>query len=146
MMPCPAAGRINALGCVRPSGGEDVKVTLKSDDGEVVCLAISGVVSQRQTLANEEALTDLLGPDCYRRRVLLDLNDVSIIDSSGVGWLLGCHKRFGAAGGVMVLHSPSPLARQVLDTLKMHLVFKIAADATGARTLALQPPPEPTPE
>jgi anti-anti-sigma factor len=115
-----------------------VKLALKSDDGEVAYVAISGEISQRHTLPNEELLTELLGPDCYRRRVLLDLRDVSIIDSSGVGWLLGCHKRFRAAGGVMVLHSLSPLARQVLYTLKMYLVFHMAEDSEAARTLALQ--------
>ena len=116
-----------------------MKLTLKAGEGDLVRVAISGEVSQRHILPADDALANLLGAECYGRRILLDLGDVRMIDSSGVGWLLGCEKRFRAHGGTMVLHSFSPIAREILSVLKMHLVFKMAEDEAAARDLAASP-------
>ena len=113
-----------------------MKLMLKSEEADLVQISLSGEVSQRIMLPTEDSLARLLGVDCYRRRVLMDLSDVRMIDSSGVGWLLGCQKRFRAQGGRMVLHSFSPLVREILETLKMHLVFMMADDEQQARELA----------
>ncbi|MCY2986567.1 MAG: STAS domain-containing protein [Planctomycetota bacterium] len=113
-----------------------MKLTLKSAEGDFVQVSLSGQVSQRILLPAEDSLARLLGLDCYRRRLLLDLSDVQVIDSSGVGWLLGCQKRFRAQGGQMVVHSFSPLVREILETLKMHLVLLMADDEQQARDLA----------
>jgi anti-anti-sigma factor len=116
-----------------------VNLILQSDDGEFVRVALSGEVLQRYTLTREDILSGVVGANCYQRRVLLDLSGVKTIDSGGVGWLLGCQKRFRAAGGAMVLHSLSPLAREILDILKMYLVFQMAEDESAARSLTSTP-------
>ena len=113
-----------------------MKLTLKSAEGDFVQVSLSGQVSQRILLPAEDSLARLLGLDCYRRRLLLDLSDVHVIDSTGVGWLLGCQKRFREQGGQMVVHSFSPLVREILETLKMHLVLLLADDEQQARELA----------
>ena len=41
-----------------------------------------------------DPLVDLLGPEVYTRQVLIDLARSPIVDSSGVGWLIGANKRF----------------------------------------------------
>ena len=117
-----------------------MNLILQSDEGEFVRVALSGEVLQRYTLTREDMLSGVVGANCYQRRVLLDLSGVKTIDSGGVGWLLGCQKRFRAAGGAMVLHSLSPLAREILGILKMHLVFQMAEDEPAAQ-IALQHPP-----
>lgn len=113
-----------------------MRLTLRSEEGDLAEISLSGEVSQRIVLPAEDSLARLLGAECYRRRVLMDLSDVRMIDSSGVGWLLGCQKRFRAQGGRMVLHSFSPLVREILETLKMHLVFMMAENEQQARELA----------
>ena len=39
------------------------------------------------------------GPDCYRRKILLDLQDTPHIDSSGVSWLVHFHKTAARPAG-----------------------------------------------
>jgi anti-anti-sigma regulatory factor len=61
---------------------------------------------------------------------------VEAIDSSGIGWLLSSQKKFRTAGGLLVLHTLSPFARDVMRILNMQLVFKLADDEGAARRIA----------
>ena len=109
-----------------------MQLSLQSDDSGIVQVQVTGKVTQKHINPFSEPLSDLLGPDVYSRKVLLDMRGVDFLDSSGIGWLLVCHKRFREAGGKLVLHSPSPLARNVLKVLNMQLVFKVADDEDEA--------------
>lgn len=103
------------------------------EEAGVFHVAVLGEVSQKNLNSEQDPLADLLGPDCYQARVLLNLHGVEVLDSSGVGWLLACHRRFRTGGGTLVLHSLSPFARDVLKVLNMHLLFKMAEDERSAR-------------
>ena len=92
-------------------------------------------MTQAKASPLEDPLVKLLGSEVYTRRVLLDLNRVEVLDSSGIGWLLTCHKRFREGGGALVLHSPSPIARNVIRVLNMHALFNVAG--SGAEALRL---------
>jgi anti-anti-sigma factor len=72
-------------------------------------------------------------PDIYARRVFFDMSAVDYIDSSGVSWLLICHKRFREAGGKLVLHSIHPMVKQVLGVLKLERVLHLADTPEKAR-------------
>ena len=106
-----------------------------ADDGELICIAVTGDVSQALLVPGEDPLAQVAGENCYARRVFVDLSAVAWIDSSGVGWLIACQKRFRAAGGVLVVHSPPEFAREMLSTLRLHLVLRLAADEAEARHL-----------
>lgn len=109
-----------------------MQLSLLSDDGEITRVQIAGKINQKNISPFSEPLGQLLGPDAYSRKVLLDMHDVQALDSSGIGWLLVCHKRFREANGQMVLHSLAPLARNVLKVLNMQLVFKVAENEDEA--------------
>jgi anti-anti-sigma factor len=115
---------------------EAMNLKVKCQEGELTSVAVSGEVSQKRLADQQDPLQDLLGDGCYGRKVLLDLQAVEAIDSSGIGWLLTSHKQFRNQGGVLVLHSMSPFARDVLKILNMQLVFKMAENETIARRLA----------
>jgi anti-anti-sigma factor len=102
-----------------------MKLSLQSDNGEVVLIELAGQVIQKHISPFNEPLGELLGEDAYSRNVLIDMHDVESLDSSGVGWLLVCHKRIRENGGTLVLHSLSPVARSVLKVLNLYLVFKV---------------------
>jgi anti-anti-sigma factor len=112
-----------------------MKLTIKSQQDELTLVQVAGELSQKRLAAQADPLHDLLGDDCYRRNVLLDLRGVASIDSSGVGWLLTSQKNFRKQGGTLVLHSLSPFARDVLKILNMQLVFHMAEDEKSARQL-----------
>ena len=58
--------------------------------------------------------------------LVLDLSDVSFMDSSGIGFLVACNTRLQASGRVLVLFSPSPQVRKTLGLVQLLEFFKVA--------------------
>src|SRR5262249_17832149 len=75
-------------------------------------VSASGQISEPM-FASSDPLADLLGPDCRKLRVLLNLEQTTFIDSSGINWLVRSFVAFRDGGGRLVLHSVAP---GVLDT------------------------------
>jgi anti-anti-sigma factor len=48
-------------------------------------------------------------------QIVLDLSGLGFIDSSGLRVIIGAHKSATTDGGRLVLRSPSPMARRLLD-------------------------------
>ncbi len=114
-----------------------MKVTQIADDGNLLYARCEGTVSQTGLVPQSDLLAEVLGPSYSARKVLLDMERSDFIDSGGVGWLIGNHKRFAAGGGLLVLHSVPPRIMQVLQLLSVHKVCHIAPNAMAARAVAL---------
>ncbi|MFV1965309.1 MAG: STAS domain-containing protein [Pirellulaceae bacterium] len=114
-----------------------MKLFIQSQQGDVVRFVLEGRVSQREVSANEEPIGDRLGEDAYTNRLMIDMSEVASLDSSGVNWLLVCQKRVREAGGSFVLHSLSPIAKNVVKVLNLQTVFKLAADDSEALRLLM---------
>jgi len=99
-------------------------------------VAVRGEVHQADFFMADEPLSGHLGTEGYQGVVLVDLSGVTTLDSSGVGWLLLCQKRFRTAGGAFVLHSLSAFVQQLFEVLKMHLVLTMADDESAALDIA----------
>jgi anti-anti-sigma factor len=114
-----------------------MELFLTAEDDSATCVAVKGDISQAHFPVNiHNPLEELLGGDhCYQRRVLLDLNQGGFIDSSGVGWLMGCHKRFLASGGRLILHSLPPMIEQVIQLLRLQTILTIKPDQASALAL-----------
>lgn len=112
-----------------------MKLSIQSREADLFHVALSGDVSQKHVSPLEDPLGDLLGDECYRSKVLLDMSGIEGLDSSGVSWLLSCRKRFKRNGGLFVLHSPSPFASDVLRVLNMHRIFRMAGNENEALEL-----------
>ncbi len=113
-----------------------MEIKIAEQEGNLVKVRVSGPVTQRELAPQDEPLRDLLGSEGYGRQVLLDLADVSYLDSSGVGWLLTCHKRIKQAGGTLIVHSFSPIVSNVLRVLKLERVLQLAENAKTAEQTA----------
>jgi anti-anti-sigma factor len=70
-----------------------------------------------------DPLIGLLGPQVFERRVALDLEEADFISSSGIGWLLYCHKRFEQHGGKLELGKVSKPIDQVLRLMRLQTVL-----------------------
>lgn len=112
-----------------------MELSFSTDPDGVHSVAVKGRITQANVSSFVEPIAAKLGSSAYAGKVLFDLSAAEFIDSSGVSWLIVCHKRFREAGGRMVLHSLSPLIQPVLKLLKMDKVFDIAADRTAADKL-----------
>jgi anti-anti-sigma factor len=110
-----------------------LNMTVASDDGEVVAVHCEGDITQIYfQLGNP--LEKLLGAVTFTRKVILDLEQVNFLDSSGLSWLVACHKRFQQQGGRMILCSISPRILQVLQFCRMDRLFAITDEQATART------------
>jgi anti-anti-sigma factor len=83
---------------------------------------------------DEEPLHAAFGWDTYSRRVLLDLSEVSAIDTSGLSWLMLVNKRLDYFGGKLVVHSLSPVVRSLIRVLNLQAVLTIADDESEAES------------
>lgn len=113
-----------------------MKLTLVSDTAELVRVRCAGDISQSQLPPGSEPLVDLLSPTVYARSVILDLEQTSYIDSSGISLLIVWQKRFKRDGGRLVLFNIPPLVQQVLDLLNLRAVLNLATDEQAATALA----------
>ena len=107
--------------------GEEV-----AQSGDVVQISIAGRITQRELSPLHDPLGDLLGPMTYNKTVVVDLSRAEYVDSSGIGWLLSCHKRFRGGGGKLVLHSLPPVVSNVVRVLKLDTVFQLAGNQQQA--------------
>jgi anti-sigma B factor antagonist len=86
---------------------------LPDPDGTIRIRCV-GQISQSRFPGSSDPLPDLLGPEGFKRKVRLDMERVDYVDSSGIGWLVGSHKRFREAGGQLLLARVPPIVEQVL--------------------------------
>jgi anti-anti-sigma factor len=100
-----------------------MKLTVTSIDDNLTRIQNEGGITHSDFSAGADPLADLLGPRCYARKVQLDLERTSYIDSAGVGWMVMCHKRFKEEGGRLVLRSISPMVDQILRLLGLRTFF-----------------------
>jgi anti-sigma B factor antagonist len=68
----------------------------------------------------------LLDQGC--RQIVLDLGQVTFLDSAGLGELIACRKRTLEKGGDILLLRPRGKVRELLDMLHLTRVFRIFDD------------------
>jgi len=73
-----------------------------------------------------DPLVGLLGAQVFERQVALDLEEAEYISSSGIGWLLHCHKRFEQHGGKLMLCSVSKPVDQVIRLMRLNSVLNLS--------------------
>jgi anti-sigma B factor antagonist len=113
---------------------EFMKLSIAQSEGDEVRVALAGHVTQRELNPLQDPLIELLGPGGYGKIVRLDLSEADYLDSSGVGWLLTCHKRMKLAGGRLLIERPHPIVANVFRVLKLEKVFDFGDQAsTGGK-------------
>jgi anti-sigma B factor antagonist len=70
--------------------------------------------------------------DSGRHRVVLDLNKIGLIDSSGLSVLISARKKAKAHGGDVVLANPSEDVCSLLEVTRMQQLFAIFGDRDAA--------------
>ena len=112
-----------------------MEVQLNFENHSTVLVRVSGRVTQQDFAERENPLEASYGPGIFSRKILLSLEGSDYMDSSGVGWLLRCHKRCRESGGRLVIYGIPPLVLNMLRMLRMDLVLTLAKDAAAARAL-----------
>jgi anti-anti-sigma factor len=113
------------------------KLHLERVEPGLALVSASGQISEPM-FASPDPLADLLGPDCRKLRVLLNLEQTTFIDSSGINWLVRSFVAFRDGGGWLVLHSVAPAVLDTLRFMNLDSTLAVAADLPAARALALE--------
>lgn len=108
-------------------------IEILSVEGDVYSAKLSGPVSdtdgRTKTLEHD-------GVDVYTKTVLLDLSEANYINSSGIGWMVSCHKRAVEHGGKIIFHSPQPLVDQTLKMMRIDKALHLVENLDAARNMA----------
>ncbi len=115
-----------------------MKLRLRSEEASGICeIQADGAIRAVEEPRDLRDIEELLGPQCFRRKVLLDLQHALHIDSSGVCWLIHLHKKSQNAGGTLIVFSVPPGVMAVFKLLGVQHHLNLAADARSARALAV---------
>lgn len=79
------------------------------------------------------------------QRILLDLEALQFVDSSGLGAMLSCLRTMHDKGGHMALCGMSKPVRTLFELVRMYRIFDIYANRSEALTVMDQEDPKPTP-
>lgn len=113
-----------------------MKISLNGiEPSGIVKLAMEGAVTAADfSVDGKNPIEAVLGPAWTTFRVLLDMANVSYIDSSAIGWLIGTQKSFRDKGGSFAVYHVQPAVKQVLDLLKVGRVVPLCENEQTART------------
>ena len=94
-----------------------------SDQHGITVVVLEGELEVSEAPALRDLLGSLIaGP---QSRILLDLGQVSFIDSSGIGVLVGAHRRAEEAGARIGLAAPNAGVRRVFELTRTDRVLRI---------------------
>jgi len=92
-------------------------------EGSVSVLELKGDLDVSSAPTLQAALQQLM--DDGKRLVVLDLEAVPFMDSSGLGVLVAAHRRLTAAGGQIALASAAPALKTVFKLTRTDRLFKL---------------------
>lgn len=107
-----------------------MKVSTRQVDG-ITILDLSGRITLGEgSVTLRDAVRDVLGKG--EKHILLNLGDVSYIDSSGIGELVSAFTSVKNAGGDLKLLSLTKKVKDLLQITKLYTVFDVHDDEAGA--------------
>ena len=104
-----------------------MELILVRSGGELRAL-LSGELDQHSAKAVRDPLDAALAEGDFKRLVF-DMKDVTFMDSSGIGVVLGRYKRIAAAGGSMSVINAGGSVEKVL---RMSGVYKLCKERRGS--------------
>jgi len=97
---------------------------------EVTILEVSGSLDVKHSLALRESVCAALRAG--RRRLVLNLNDVTRVDAAGLGEIAHAHKMSRIVDGEMKLVVRSPAVRELLKRTRLACVFAMYSSEAAA--------------
>jgi anti-sigma B factor antagonist len=107
-----------------------MKISSRSVDG-VSILDCSGRITLGEgSITLRDTVRDLLGKG--QKKILLNLGDVTYIDSSGIGELVSAFTTVRNQGGELKLLNLTKKVHDLLQITKLYTVFDVKDDETSA--------------
>ena len=107
-----------------------VKLTTRQV-GDVTVVDVAGRITLGEgSSALRDLMRDLVGKS--QKKVLLNLGEVSYIDSSGIGELVSGFTTVTNSGGALKLLNLNKRVKDLLQITKLYTVFEVHEDEAGA--------------
>ena len=107
-----------------------VKLTTRQV-GDVTVVDVAGRITLGEgSSALRDLMRDLVGKG--QKKILLNLGDVSYIDSSGIGELVSGFTTVTNSGGALKLLNLNKRVKDLLQITKLYTVFDVHEDEAGA--------------
>jgi len=99
--------------------------------GDVTVMDVAGRITLGEgSSALRDGLRELVGKN--QKKILLNLGDVSYIDSSGIGELVSGFTTVTNSGGNLKLLNLNKRVKDLLQITKLYTVFDVHEDEAGA--------------
>lgn len=99
-------------------------------------IAVVGFTRDSLDASNTKQFKEDMAPVlAQHRRILLDLEDLQFVDSSGLGAMLSCLRAVHDEGGHLALCGMSKPVRTLFELVRMYRIFDIYANRAEALTL-----------
>jgi anti-sigma B factor antagonist len=107
-----------------------LKIDARTEGPEIAVLCLAGEVDVANAAQVKESALKLIanGPKC----LIVDLNATEYMDSTGLGTLVGLHKRMKEADGEVVIAVSQPRVKRLFVITGLTKVFRIYDDAATA--------------
>ena len=110
-------------------------------DQDIKQIAVEGRITTLDFESGQpNPIEQLMGPDWASSKLILDLKEVPFMDSTGIGWLVGTHRRLTENGGRLVVHSIHPNVLQMLQLLKIGSLLSLVETQEEALKVINQDP------
>jgi anti-sigma B factor antagonist len=107
----------------------DLKVVVEEGPGGKASVKVSGEVDIQSSQVLHEHLQEVL--DTGTSSIIVDLGDVTFLDSTGLRVLIAAFQRCQRAGGELRIVSPQPNVRRVLEITGLTDLFHVQAPDEG---------------
>ena len=108
----------------------------RMDDGEVTTLSIRGELDALSAAALRPLIDQVVAEQ--RREIRVDLSELRLVDSSGIGALVSLYKRVRAVGGQVLFSGVTAQPRVIFKLLRLDVVFELEPEpeTAGAQAAA----------
>ena len=107
-----------------------IQVTSRQEEDVSVVDVVGRITLGEGASALREMIRDLVGKG--HKKILLNLSDVSYIDSSGIGELVSGFTTVTNQGGVLKLLGLAKRVKDLLQITKLYTVFEVYDDEISA--------------
>jgi anti-sigma B factor antagonist len=107
-----------------------LKIASREMDDVVVLVLEGRIVLGEETTGLRDKVKTVLGEG--RKKIVLDLQNVTMIDSSGLGAMVSVHSSAKAAGATLRLCNLGTRTNELLQMTRLLTVFEVSGSATDA--------------
>jgi anti-anti-sigma factor len=110
--------------------GAPFEIAVSSAEGEVKVVALRGELDFADAPSLGRMLDELRADGA--REVVIDLSELTFIDSSGISALVGAARAVSSDGGTLVVASPTPHVRRVFEIVNLSELVPVEEGLDGA--------------